>query len=925
MAGLATAPESTDLQKRLERSEKLAGYLGLICGVGTFSALMIKFAVGKPDWGEDWSKIISFFITSISIVLCSIPEGLPLAVTISMAYSMQRMRDDQNLVKVLSACETMGNVTTICSDKTGTLTTNQMTLVQAFIGQRYFARQPQAHELSIGVHKHLVDGIVLNSDKRIVEEKMDFTTPHESWPWVGEGGATETALLSWLSRYYDPTQALANNKHNPKKLNVMQIRTENREKVINFYPFSSAKKFSATVLGYPIQDPTDATKMTLPPKATMYFKGAADRIIKRCTKYIDEQGSSRDITYKNDQGKLTTELSTRPGVGVPGMCCWSQNGETCDKWALLGRKGTQQATCCAEPRHKPADIPQDDLVQIEFHPMKVMDNMTRQGLRCIAFAYVENVPIVLKDGQLVEPVYDDLPWTLVGLVGIKDPLRLETKPSVMTIQHAGIIVRMVTGDNLDTARFIARDCGIMSSSRHVAVEGIDFRDRLADNDAYKAKNGQNNPDFVDFVNNLRVMARCHPEDKLELVKFLKNDLNQQVAVTGDGSNDSPALKASNVGLAMGIAGTDVAKAACDIIILDDNFNSIVRSVMWGRSVFDSIRKFLQFQLSVNMAALTIALVGALATGDEPLKALQLLWINLVMDTMGALAIGTEKPKAAILKRKPYIPGSTLISKIMFRNIIGQAFFQIIILLPLVFIGQDLMPSKFFTNDYNPLTGERIVNSPLLDTFIFNTFTFMQLFNEINSRKCNDELNAFDGILANAWFPALWVIAATLQVILVEFCGVFMHTKPLSWDLWLISLAIAASQLVTGFLLKLIKLDVEQGQIPLDRRVVFEGADWLEDPSVIHKMFQIFDKKKLAKAGAVSNSDDKDDKSKLDGKNQDSSEKHVPSRQVYIGNAFYAKLDEEPISKSVELSNMGVGGAPSPRSDDGDVGISYSQQ
>jgi calcium-translocating P-type ATPase len=170
MANLATAPESTDLQKRLERSEKLAGYLGLCCGVFCFTALLIKFAVGKPDWKEDWSKIIQFFITSISIVLCSIPEGLPLAVTISMAYSMQRMRDDQNLVKVLSACETMGNVTTICSDKTGTLTTNQMTLVQAFIGQRYFARQPEAHELSTSVHKHLIDGIILNSDKR--DEKM---------------------------------------------------------------------------------------------------------------------------------------------------------------------------------------------------------------------------------------------------------------------------------------------------------------------------------------------------------------------------------------------------------------------------------------------------------------------------------------------------------------------------------------------------------------------------------------------------------------------------------------------------------------------------------------------------------------------------------------------------------------------------------
>eukprot|EP00461_Guttulinopsis_vulgaris_P000045 UN00045 len=207
---------------------------------------------------------------------------------------------------------------------------------------------------------------------------------------------------------------------------------------------------------------------------------------------------------------------------------------------------------------------------------------------------------------------------------------------------------MITGDNISTASFIARDCGIISSSRHLACEGVDFRQKLDENETYRTKHGEHNPDFIDFVTNLRVMARCHPEDKLELVKFLKNELGQVVAVTGDGSNDGPSLKHSNVGLAMGIAGTDVSKAAADIIILDDNFASIVRSVMWGRSIFDNIRKFLQFQLSVNVAALVVALLGALVIGEEPLKPLQLLWINLVMDTMGALGFGDRSTKTRFI-------------------------------------------------------------------------------------------------------------------------------------------------------------------------------------------------------------------------------------------------------------------------------------
>lgn len=487
-----------------------------------------------------------------------------------------------------------------------------MIVVQSYIAQQYYARQPKPEELRNPVHQLLIDAIILNSDKYCKEEDMDFSgnVLHEEFPFIGGGGATETALLAWLSRYYDPTQPQS--AHNPNRSNFMQIRAENGPRVIQFYPFSSAKKYSATLLGLPVPDPSEPDKMILPPTARMYFKGAADRVIKKCTRYVDPNGVARDVPYTNAAGELSLELPQAPGEGVPGMCCHvSGDGEKCDKWALLGAKNSKTPVCCADPRHKPKDIPQADLVQLDFHPMKIMDNMTRQGLRCIAFAYVDDVEVKLKDAQLQEPNPDGLPWVFVGVVGIKDPLRLETRDSVYTIQQAGCVVRMVTGDNISTASFIAKDCGIISSKRHVACEGADFRQRLLENDAHRNKNGTHNPDFIDFINNLRVMARCHPEDKLELVKFLKNELGEIVAVTGDGSNDGPALKASSVGFAMGIAGTDVSKAAADIIILDDNFASIVKAVQWGRGCMNNIRSFLQFQLSVNVVALVVALLSSL--------------------------------------------------------------------------------------------------------------------------------------------------------------------------------------------------------------------------------------------------------------------------------------------------------------------------
>jgi magnesium-transporting ATPase (P-type) len=543
MKSIAQEQEQTNLQERLEHTAKLIGYIGLFCAVATFVALVIRWfiAIQQHKFDEDgelmtykdsWDKIIDYFIISITIIVVAIPEGLPLAVTVSLSYSMNKMRTDQNLVKVLSACETMGNVTAICSDKTGTLTQNKMKVVAMSIGGKFWNNQADREEVPENFHQLLIDSIICNSDRRVAPEDMDFSIQPEDWKWVGDGGATEAALLSWLSRYHVP----------PKQgKNIMELRTQERERTMAFYPFSSAKKYSSTLMVPPgAEDPTVCRK---------YFKGAADRIIKSCNKIVGLDGTvheigplqlphcsvdgcKRDAMCGTSDSDLTHCDQHREDkqFAFDAVCRFSKAGVRCNRWAVMGTAQDKECLYCTDPEHHPVNT---SMFLIDQHPLKLMSNLTRSGLRCIAFAYIDNVHVQIKDGQLVDPQdANEGTFTLIGFVGIKDPLRLETKDAVATCQQAGIIVRMVTGDNIDTARFIAQDCGIISHPSHGCMEGVDFRLALASQEAYKAKTGENNPDFLDMVTNLRVMARCHPEDKLELVKFLKNELGYQVAVTG---------------------------------------------------------------------------------------------------------------------------------------------------------------------------------------------------------------------------------------------------------------------------------------------------------------------------------------------------------------------------------------------------------
>jgi Ca2+-transporting ATPase len=413
---------------------------------------------------------------------------------------------------------------------------------------------------------------------------------------------------------------------------------------------------------------------------------------------------------------------------------------------------------------------------------ETIDNMADKALRTLALAYRE-----FKEGEYNPEAVDaqEQSLTLIGIVGIEDPLRDNVVQSVADCHKAGIFVRMVTGDNIKTARKIAAQCGILTPDG-IAIEGHEFA-KLTDEQV------------DDILPRLQVMARSAPQDKYKLVHRLRMN-NEVVSVTGDGTNDALALKEADVGLAMGIAGTAVAKQASDIIILDDNFVSIVKAVIWGRSVYDNIRKFLQFQLTVNLTALVVATIGAVSDSGTPLTAIQLLWVNFIMDTMASLALCTESPTPRLLDRRPYGRQSSLLSPIMIRNIVSQSVYQIAILVAALFAGAAI---------FNIPSGRDVPAPTQHYTFIFNTFVFMQIFNAFNSRRVNDERNIFSNLHRDWLFLVLIAIIIGVQVIITIFGGVVFTTVNMSWPMWISSIVLALLAIPLGYLFRLIPVPKEK--------------------------------------------------------------------------------------------------------------------
>ncbi|XP_038603581.1 plasma membrane calcium-transporting ATPase 3 isoform X4 [Tachyglossus aculeatus] len=697
--------EKSVLQGKLTKLAVQIGKAGLVMSAITVIILVLYFVIETfVIQGRVWlaectpvyvQYFVKFFIIGVTVLVVAVPEGLPLAVTISLAYSVKKMMKDNNLVRHLDACETMGNATAICSDKTGTLTTNRMTVVQSYVGDTHYREIPDPGSLTPKILDLLVHAISINSayTTKILPPEKEGALPRQV------GNKTECALLGFvldLKRDFQPVRD--------------QIP---EEKLYKVYTFNSVRKSMSTVTCMPDGG------------FRLFSKGASEILLKKCTNILNSSGELRGF----------------------------------------------------RPRDR------DEMVK------KVIEPMACDGLRTICIAYRD-----FSAGQ--EPEWDneneivgDL--TCIAVVGIEDPVRPEVPEAIRKCQRAGITVRMVTGDNINTARAIAAKCGIIQPGEDfLCLEGKEFNRRI------RNEKGEIEQERLDKIwPKLRVLARSSPTDKHTLVKGIIDstigEQRQVVAVTGDGTNDGPALKKADVGFAMGIAGTDVAKEASDIILTDDNFSSIVKAVMWGRNVYDSISKFLQFQLTVNVVAVIVAFTGACITQDSPLKAVQMLWVNLIMDTFASLALATEPPTESLLLRKPYGRNKPLISRTMMKNILGHAVYQLTIIFTLLFVGE-----IFFDID----SGRNApLHSPPSEhyTIIFNTFVMMQLFNEINARKIHGERNVFDGIFGNPIFCTIVLGTFGVQIVIVQFGGKPFSCSPLTTEQWLWCLFVGVGELVWG--------------------------------------------------------------------------------------------------------------------------------
>ncbi|KAK2640630.1 hypothetical protein Ddye_028425 [Dipteronia dyeriana] len=675
--------EETPLQVRLNGVATFIGTVGLAVAFIVLVVLLARFFTGhtkNPDgsvsFTPDKTKVgdavdgaIKILTVAVTIVVVAVPEGLPLVVTLTCAYSMRKMMADKALVRRLSACETMGSATTICSDKTGTITLNQMTVVDAYAGGKKIDPPGSNSQLSPMLSSLLIEGIAQNSNGSVF-------VPAGGGDVELSGSPTEKAILNWGIQL---------------GMNFEAARSDSS--IICVFPFNSEKKRGGVAVKLPNSE------------VHIHWKGAAEIVLASCTNYIDT--NNQLVAMDEDKAKYFKNA---------------------------------------------------------------IDDMATRSFRCVAIAYrLYKEKVSDNEEELSQWVLPDNDLVLLAIVGIKDPCRPGVKDAVQMCQIAGVKVRMVTGDNIQTARAIALECGILTleadASESIIIEGKAFRE-LPDSER------------EEIAEKISVMGRSSPNDKLLLVQALRKR-GHVVAVTGDGTNDAPALHEADIGLAMGIQGTEVAKESSDIIILDDNFASVVKVVRWGRSVYANIQKFIQFQLTVNVAALIIIFLAAVSSGDVPLNAVQLLWVNLIMDTLGALALATEPPTDHHMQRPPVGGREPLITNIMWRNLLIQAIYQSSVLLVLNFYGKSLLNLEQDTTDHT---------NKVKNTLIFNSFVLCQIFNEFNARK-PDEKNIFAGITKNHLFMGIVALTVVLQILIIEFLGKFASTVRLNWKQWIISVVI----------------------------------------------------------------------------------------------------------------------------------------
>ena len=613
------------------------------------------------------SHILNYFMVAVTLIVVSVPEGLPMSVTLSLALSMNRMLKTNNLVRKMHACETMGATTVICTDKTGTLTQNQMQVYQT-----QFFHLPNQQLTTDETSRLVAEGIAVNSTAFLDDSEEKVKTL---------GNPTEAALLLWLKG---------------QQVNYLTLREE--APVVEQLTFSTERKYMATVVDSPALG-----------KRILYVKGAPEIVLSHC-----KQVAAADSFQSVD--------ATRPMI-------------------------EEQLTA-----------------------------YQNQAMRTLGFAYEiidpDRTEPIFADGKLYHPQL-----TYLGIAAISDPVRPDVPEAVAQCMQAGIAVKIVTGDTPGTAREIGRQIGIWTekdNDRNI-ITGPDF-EALSDEEA------------LERVLDLKIMCRARPTDKQRLVQLLQQK-GAVVAVTGDGTNDAPALKAAQVGLSMG-DGTSVAKEASDITILDNSFGSITRAVMWGRSLYRNIQKFLLFQLTINVAACLIVLIGSLIGTESPLTITQMLWVNLIMDTFAAGALASLPPNERVMQDQPRRSGPQgdfIISRPMAYRIFGIGLLFVLILMGLLF-------------HFHAQAG---LSAHDLSWF-FSFFVLLQFWNMFNAKAFGENRSAFADLSQCKGFLVVALIIVLGQYLIVTWGGEMFNVTPLSAKDWLVIIGSSSSVLIVGELMRMVK-------------------------------------------------------------------------------------------------------------------------